>query len=129
MHRIEVAFVERETRWDKVKVGLSFRVWESFHIAPEASETAARIIKQTWRLPLDEILHSMDDSRHILKLPSLDGVPREVMVKKRAIFQYRFVVRVYDWKNREMTLQDIAQQSGRILSSGDKIISVEAHNS
>lgn len=129
VHRIEVASVERETRWDKVKVGLSFRVWESFHIAPEASETAARIIKQTWRLPLDEILHSMDDSRHILKLPSLDGVPREVMVKKRAIFQYRFVVRVYDWKNREMTLQDIAQQSGRILSSGDKIISVEAHNS
>lgn len=128
-HRIEVAAIERETRWDKVKTGLSFRLWESFHIAPEASETAARIVKQTWRLPLDEILHSMDDSRHILKLPALDGTPREVMVKKRTIFQYRFVVRVYDWKNRELTLLDSAEQAGRILSSGDKITSVEIRNS
>lgn len=128
-HRIEVAEVERETRWDREKAGLSFKVWESFHIAPEASETAARIVKQTWRLPLDEILHSMDDSRHLLKLPSLDGNPREVMVKKRAIFNFRFVVRVYDWQNREMTLQDTAEQSGRILSSGDKIISVDSRNS
>ncbi|MFZ9519440.1 MAG: hypothetical protein ACO3A4_03090 [Silvanigrellaceae bacterium] len=127
--RINVADIERETRWDKVKSGLSFKVWESFHISPEASETAARIIKQTWRLPLDEILHSMDDSRHILKLPSMDGTPREVMVKKRAIFGYRFVVRVYDWQNRELTLLDSAEQAGRILSSGDKITSVEIHSS
>ncbi|MEN9811042.1 MAG: hypothetical protein RLZZ488_2609 [Pseudomonadota bacterium] len=128
-NRIEVATVERETRWDRVKSGLSFRVWESFHIAPEASETAARIVKQTWRLPLDEILHSMDDSRHILKLPSMDGLPREVMVKKRAIFNYRFVVRVYNWQNRELTLIDNAQLEGRVLSSGDKITSVESRNS
>ena len=121
--------VERETRWDREKAGLAFKIWESFQIAPQAGETAARIMKQTWRLPLDEILHSMDDSRHLLKLPSLDGNPREVMVKKRAIFNFRFVVRVYDWQNREMTLQDSAQQSGRILSSGDKIISVDSHNS
>ncbi|MEY3903002.1 MAG: hypothetical protein RL189_2308, partial [Pseudomonadota bacterium] len=127
--RIEVAAVERETRWDRVKSGLSFRVWESFHIAPEASDTAARIVKQTWRLPLDEILHSMDDSRHILKLPSMDGLPREVMVKKRAIFNYRFVVRVYDWQNRELILVDNAQLEGRVLSSGDKITSVESRNS
>jgi hypothetical protein len=127
-HRIDVAEVERETRWDREKAGLAFKVWESFQIAPQASETAARIMKQTWRLPLDEILHSMDDSRHLLKLPSLDGNPREVMVKKRAVFNFRFVVRVYDWQNREMTLQDSAQQSGRILSSGDKIISVDSHN-
>jgi hypothetical protein len=127
-HRIDVAAVERETRWDKVKNGLSFRVWESFHISPEATETAARIVKQTWRLPLDEILHSMDDSRHVLKLPSIDGIPTEVVVKKRAIFNYRFVVRVYDWKNRELILLDSAQQAGRILSSGDKIISVEAQS-
>lgn len=127
--RIEVAEVERETRWEKTKNGLSFRVWESFHVSPEAPETAARIIKQTWRLPLDEILHSMDDSRHVLKLPSLDGIPREVMVKKRALFNYKFVVRVYDWKNRELLLLDSARQEGRILSSGDKITSVEARNS
>lgn len=125
--RIDVASIERESRWEKVKKGLSFRVWESFHIAPEAVDTAARIVKQTWRLPLDEILHSMDDSRHVLKIPSLDGIPREVTVKKRALFQYRFVVRVYDWKNREMLLIDSAEQSGRILSSGDKITSVESH--
>ncbi|NBO38143.1 hypothetical protein EBU99_06135 [bacterium] len=127
--QIAVADVERETRWDKAKNGLSFRVWESFRVAPQATDTAARIIKQTWRLPLDEILHSMDDSRHVLKLPSLDGIPREVTVKKRAMFQYRFVVRVYDWKNREMTVVDSAKQEGRILSSGDKITSVESHSS
>ena len=127
--RIEVAEVERETRWEKIRNGLSFRVWESFHVSPEAPETAARIIKQTWRLPLDEILHSMDDSRHVLKLPSLDGIPREVTVKKRALFNYKFVVRVYDWKNRELLLIDNARQEGRILSSGDKITSVEARNS
>lgn len=127
--QIEVADVERESRWDRVKSGLSFRVWESFHISPEASETAARIIKQTWRLPLDEILHSLDDSRHVLKLPSMDGVPREVTVKKRALFHYKFAVRVYDWKNRELVLTDSALQEGRILSSGDKITSVEARSS
>lgn len=127
--RIEVAEVERESRWDKIRNSLSFRVWESFHISPEATETAARIVKQTWRLPLDEILHSLDDSRHVLKLPSLDGIPREVTVKKRATFQYKFAVRVYDWKNREMLLADSALQEGRILSSGDKITSVEARNS
>jgi len=127
--KIEVAEIERETRWEKNKKGLSFRVWESFHIAPEATETAARIGKQTWRLPLDEILHSMDDSRHVLKLPSLDGVPREVTVKKRALFNYKIAVRVYDWKNRELTLIDSAQQEGRILSSGDKITSVEIRSS
>ena len=127
--RIEVADIERETRWDKTKSGLSFRIWESFHVSPEAPETAARIIKQTWRLPLDEILHSMDDSRHVLKLPALDGIPREVMVKKRALFHYKFAVRVYHWKNRELELLDSAQQQGRILSSGDKITSVEIHNS
>lgn len=127
--RIEVADVERETRWDKTKSGLSFRIWESFHVSPEATETAARIIKQTWRLPLDEILHSMDDSRHVLKLPALDGIPREVTVKKRALFHYKFAVRVYYWKNRELELLDSAQQQGRILSSGDKITSVEIHNS
>ncbi|MEY4063892.1 MAG: hypothetical protein RIR26_100 [Pseudomonadota bacterium] len=124
--RIEVAAVERESRWEKAKKGISFRVWESFQISPEAVDTAARIVKQTWRLPLDEILHSMDDSRHVLKIPSLDGIPREVTVKKRALFQFRFVVRVYDWKNREMILIDSAEQSGRILSSGDKITSVES---
>ncbi|MBM3380837.1 MAG: hypothetical protein FJY29_00130 [Betaproteobacteria bacterium] len=127
--KIEVAEIERETRWEKNKKGLSFRVWESFHIAPEVTETAARIGKQTWRLPLDEILHSMDDSRHVLKLPSLDGVPREVTVKKRALFNYKIAVRVYDWKNRELTLIDSAQQEGRILSSGDKITSVEIRSS
>jgi hypothetical protein len=129
LRKIDVANIERETRWDKNKKGLSFLVWESFHIAPEATETAARIGKQTWRLPLDEILHSMDDSRHVLKLPSLDGVPREVTVKKRALFNYKIAVRVYDWKNRELTIIDSAQQEGRILSSGDKITSVEIRSS
>ena len=122
---IPVADVERETHWKKMGSQLEFVAWEAFRVRPEARSTEAHIVKQSWRLPLDEILHGLDSSRHILKLPSLDGVPHQVPVLKKSVFKYQLVVVVKEWKNRELTLLDSKTISGKIIATGDCITKVE----
>ena len=122
---IPVADIERETHWKKHGNLLEFVAWESFRVRPEARSTEARIVKQSWRLPLDEILHSLDSSKHILKLPSIDGVPHEVAVHKRSVFGYKLEVVVKEWKNRELLVLDSKTISGKIIATGDCITKID----
>lgn len=122
---IEVANIERESWWEKVRESWNFQVWEEFRITPEARSTDARIIKQVWRLPLDEILHSLDNTRYVLKLPAMDGIPKEIPVLKRLAFPYKLLVTVRTWQNKQLVVVDTAQIEGRIITSGDRILVVE----
>lgn len=122
---VSVADVERETRWRHAKEQLKFVVWETFRIKPDARTTNARIVKQVWRLPLDEILHSLDNSRHVLRLPTIEGEPQQVPVLKRSVFTYRFTVSVQAWKNRERRTVDYKTISGRVIATGDRISHIE----
>lgn len=122
---VEIAEMEREVWWSRVKDDWNFHIWEEFRVTPNARTTGARIIKQVWRLPLDEILHSLDDSQHFLKVPTTDGVPREVAVLKRTVFPYRLNVVVKGWKNKRMTVIDHEHAEGRIVSAGRRLFSIE----
>lgn len=122
---LEVAQMERETWWSEADENWTFHVWEEFRIAPEASGTDARIVKQVWRLPLDEILHTLDNTRHLLKIPSADGEPREVPVLKHSFFPFRLRVRVKSWENRRMSVVDTAYVVGRVHTAGDQIVQVQ----
>ncbi len=122
---LEVAQMERETWWSEEDENWTFHVWEEFRVLPEAAGTDARIVKQVWRLPLDEILHTLDNTRHILKIPSPDGEPREVPVLKHAVFPFRLRVRVKSWQQRRVDIVDTAYVVGRVHTAGDHIIQVE----
>jgi len=122
---IEVAQMERESWWTEVDENWGFHVWEEFRIAPQARDTDARIVKQVWRLPLDEILHTLDNTRHILKLPSVDGEPREVPVLKHAVFPFRLRVRVKSGERRDAKIIDTASVVGRVHTAGDHVVQVE----
>lgn len=123
--QIEVANMARETWWTKTETAWDFHLWEEFRITPVARNAGARIIKQVWKLPLDEILHSLDDAVHHLKLPAIDGRPQEVPVLKRSVFPYQLTVVVRGWKNKRPTVVDFAHIEGKIITAGRKIFVVE----
>jgi hypothetical protein len=120
-----LAEVRREAWWARSKETWTFRMWESFRILPESHAVNARIVKQTWRLPLDEILHSFDDTSHTLKFPNVDGVPKEIKVVKRTAFPFKLTVTVKSLKNRELTVVDQEFIQGRVITAGEKILRIE----
>lgn len=122
---IEVANVERECWWTREAGTWKFQLWEEFKVTPKAHSTDARIVKQVWRLPLDEILHSLDNMRYALKLPSINGIPAEIDVFKRVTFPFKFVVQVKSWKNKEVKIIDMAAVEGQIVTSGDRIFAID----
>ncbi len=122
---LKVALMERETWWTEKDENWSFHVWEEFRITPDAASADARIAKQVWRLPLDEILHTLDSTRHVLKIPSADGEAREVPVLKHTEFPFRLRVRVRRWEAKRMEVVDRAYVVGRVRTAGDHIFSVE----
>lgn len=122
---IIVADVEREVWWSRHEEDWVFHIWEEFRITPKARAAGARIIKQVWRIPLDEVLHSLDDSEHILRVPTATGFPKEVPVLKRTLFPYKLSVVVKGWKNKRMMVFDHEHLEGRIITAGRRLFSIE----
>ena len=118
---LKIADVERETWWTDQTTNALFHVWEKFDILPDAQSLDAKIIKQSWRLPLDEILHSLDSTSHTLRLPGLDGVPQEMRVYKRHVFPYKLSVTVKDLSGKKPLIVDHAMIQGKVVTSGDQI--------
>ena len=122
--RVEISKMERETWWSQDMENWKFHVWEEFSIVPNCESSGARIVKQVWRLPLDEILHTLDNARHNLKLPGLDGEPREVPVLKQGEFPFQLRVRVKKKSNGNEVELDTATSAGHIQTAGDSIVQV-----
>jgi hypothetical protein len=124
---LEIADMERETWWSRLDESSQFHVWEEFNVVADCENSGARIVKQVWRLPLDEILHTLDSTKHMLRIPGLDGIPREVPVLKQCEFPFQLRVRVKVKDSGKEEEVDLATASGSILTAGDNIVNVRFH--
>jgi hypothetical protein len=116
--------IERRLWWTKDGDDWVFRIKEQFTAADLSAKLPSHTLKQIWRLPFDEILTTMDDSTHTIRLPSTDGKPRQIRVLKRTSIPYSLRIVTQDISNKMPLTIDEVKLNGHILLAGAHITRV-----
>jgi hypothetical protein len=118
--------LERRLWWTREGDDWVFRIKEKFISEDTDSKLPSHTLKQIWRVPFDEIMTTIDDSTHVLKLPSLDGKPRQIRVLKRTSIPYTVNVFTQEILDKKSTIVEESKLHGLILLSGANITRVSA---
>jgi hypothetical protein len=120
--------LERRTAWEKQGRDWQLHLHERFRPALAGKKFPTNSIKQLWRIPFDEILHTLDDTLHVLRLPSIEGRPVHVKTHKRVTFPFEIHVQTFATQGHHKLIADSCSLKGHIIVYGAQIVSIEINH-
>jgi hypothetical protein len=117
--------LSRRLWWSRDHEEWHLRISEEFVPLVNIANTPSSTMKQVWKIPLDEILHTFDDSTHVIRLPSIDGRPQHVETLKRSTLPFKISIRTKTREGKELRLLDESKLQGEIVISGSRIMGVD----
>ncbi len=122
---LTVLEIERRIDWEKRGQEWCFQLSETFRPVQGDAKVPTNAVKQLWRIPFDNILDSLDDSVHVLKLPALENRPQHLKTHKRMSFPFEIQIRTMRGDGKKVVPLELCSIQGHIVVFGAQIVSVE----
>jgi hypothetical protein len=117
--------LERRTAWEKRGREWHLHLSEIFRPVRLEKSVPTNAVKQLWRIPFDEILDTLDDAVHVLKLPAVDSRPQHLKTYKRMTFPFEIETRTVNFEGKKRRVLETSSLRGHIVVFGAQIVSVE----